>query len=606
MENQVSEFGSDGVFIVATDLKFISDDFFGDNRVNERLTIRTEFGQISERLDYDEAVFINATFRDQTGLTTGNAVVWSHMYYDIPKKLNHKVGTRNYFENYHSLVSPRMDTLAAANSYEVYRDPTGNNEWIWEPIDAMGFSTIMDHNIDTLNTSIYMELWYNQSKEEYDSSEADDAIWDRMNITMSQMQMLYKVERDSLVFSLGMTDMDMIMNENVEKEMMKAMYLSLGVDNPFTGSFANFVNRITAAAASTWTHGQLAIPSNHKVELKIDHNDELSSSFCENTEVATSWNEDFDYSCVQYFGPKPNWMFSLKNKNPPEPTSAPSAVPSTSRPTSFPTLAIQTSVDIDITQDLRASGLNSYKFRFPDVELAFKMAVSNVTGEFVKPTDINITEVQNIIKYTRRRLGQSSIRSGPDYEVESIDLDHRRLQDVMGVRVDYTIAIVLEELVSAGLGSSATDAISMMATTIGNATDVSGAGAVSTFQTALLRAATTLGSTNSTNLFWNVTLASPVVSNIVSVTSTSSRPSSMPSLMPSSSPSLDNLAGDDAGGGGGDGGGSGLAVPIGGAIAVIIVGLAAFCAYKKNQKSSKKKVTDTNAIKSVVPVDTDS
>ena len=121
----------------------------------------------------------------------------------------------NDFEDYHSLVFPRMDTFASVDSYEVYQSGNvGNDNWIWEPIDTMGFSAVMNHNSDTLSTSMYMELWYNQSEENYDSSNTDNAIWDKMNVSMGQMQMIYKIESNSLVFGSGMTNMDMALNNN--------------------------------------------------------------------------------------------------------------------------------------------------------------------------------------------------------------------------------------------------------------------------------------------------------------------------------------------------------------------------------------------------------
>ncbi|MEK9700027.1 MAG: PT domain-containing protein, partial [Candidatus Poseidoniales archaeon] len=152
------------------------------------------------------------------------------------------------------------------------------------------------------------------------------------------------------------------------------------------------------------------------------------------------------------------------------PTSQPTPNP-TSIPTMIPTKAIAYAVEVAVSQELRAPGLNSTSFMAADSVKAFKLAVANITA--VLPKDVDIESVTDVMS-SRRRL-----------------LLSRQLQaSVIGVSVNYSIELSISDPSNT---ADINNAVSSVTNSLQTATNTSSG--TSAFQTALVQAAQSTGST---------------------------------------------------------------------------------------------------------------
>jgi hypothetical protein len=230
------------------------------------------------------------------------------------------------------------------------------------------------------------------------------------------------------------------------------------------------------------------------------------------------------------------------------PTSQPTPNP-TSIPTMIPTKAIAYAVEVAVSQELRAPGLNSTSFMAADSVKAFKLAVANITA--VLPKDVDIESVTDVMS-SRRRL-----------------LLSRQLQaSVVGVSVNYSIEISISDPSNT---ADINNAVSSVTNSLQTATNTSSG--TSAFQTALVQAAQSTGSTLVTNIFSSVNVSTPTVTE-GSVQVYTKTPSGAPTSAPTGIPKAKTADGPP------------IIIII---VVVIVVALSAFGAFFYHQNTQGNK-----------------
>merc|ERR1712072_645616 len=198
-----------------------------------------------------------------------------------------------------------------------------------------------------------------------------------------------------------------------------------------------------------------------------------------------------------------------------EPTVAPTAVP-TAAPTSEPTEAVRTVVDIPIQQSF--GGLDEGDLNTDTAKSAMRIAIANVTN--VGLGDVEITHVSNYYEM-RRRL---------------IPGDH------LGVKVNYTVSIVVGELVDDDGVGAADAAITSITNTIVAASTPANVGDASPFMGALVSAFEQVIDDDTfvdtmVTIMRSATIEVPIVNTVaINVEATSSAPTAVPTGEPTGQP----------------------------------------------------------------------
>ena len=570
-----------------------------DGDIHEEAVLSMELGRFAKE-SFEEALYVNTTWNDMhSGHFGGRLGFDAHVSLDYPVVLDEAT-------NVHSLLFPRMNMAARAQSYEGVGDAGGLNKAQWTAKDDMGVSLHMQHSVDTLATSMVMEMYY----EEADDPDADVAIEMEMDAEWMELALRNDEANEILVLGMASTDMHTIMHDdetddNGEAADYEEMYASFGVKNPFTVPFWELTKRVGASMVGSLMSGLTALPAfpmEHKLAVYMhegaeDLRAEVTAAFCANdadddanvvfsNAVIDAKFGAFEDVCSAAFFARPDWPLTF-------------TTPSSS-PTMMPEPAMYNEVKVDVSSELRGSGLTAATFSDPANNFVFRASVSQVLD--LRPKDINITTVRDVYSDERRRRAAVGVIS-----------ETRKLTSVVGIEVNYTVAIMIDAVRdddSEGddVASPAEIALALVTEPLQEASmggsddnddDTGGSGLLALFQ----QVADEQGLAN---VFENVTeVAAPkideevVVGDLVTQNPTGA-PTGMPTVTPTGAPTgmptvfllsvRDKSGGDDSGDdGSGDDGSGNMAPVIGGAVGggVVILGIIVY--YILGQQSPLSK-----------------
>merc|ERR1712072_1551241 len=194
-----------------------------------------------------------------------------------------------------------------------------------------------------------------------------------------------------------------------------------------------------------------------------------------------------------------------------EPTVAPTAVP-TAAPTSEPTESARTVVDVPIQQSF--GGLHEDNLNTDTAKSALRIAIANVTN--IGLGDVEITDVSNYYEMRRRLIPG----------------------DLLGVNVNYTVSIVVGELVDDDGVGAVDAAITSITNTVVAASTPANVGDASPFMGALVSAFEQVIDDDTfvdtmVTIMRSATIEVPIVNTVaINVEATSSAPTSRPSSGP--------------------------------------------------------------------------